>query len=251
MSMVPRRENATSGGGIDGASATISEIGYVADFDYGGRQSKTQAALRVVYDIDDMDKPWEQHYTLGASGRYTVAKDGYSVEGSLNKQSGAYRFFDHLQTAVEAQGLDMDTYLGESVEPLEGARVKLKNAEYETVGGDSKRAPVIAEIIVEEKKGKAKGGAGKPAGKPAKTVDPADAAEAFIQELLTETSPIKKGDLPSLLSQAAKKDPNAKAIVQMAFKEAWLYGEDRPWDSDRKKGKIALREAEESSDDDE
>jgi hypothetical protein len=240
MALVPRRENATEGGGIDGALATIKEIGYVQEFTYGGRQSKPQAALRVVFDIDDMEKPWEQHYTLGASSRYEVASDGYSVEGTLNKQSGAYRFFDHLQAAVEADSLDMDTYLGESVEPLEGLRVRLKNVEYQTVGGEDKRAPVIAAIIEEDKKAKGKGGKAA-----AKSVDPADEAEALIEELLSEKSPIKKGDLPTLLGQAAKKSPNVKAIVQQAFKESWLFSEDRPWDSDRKKGVVKVREDDE------
>ena len=243
MAMSMRREDATAGGGIDGAMATIKEIGYVSKFDYGGRQSKTQAALRVVYAIDGMEKPWEQHYTLGASSRYEVADDGYSVEGKLNENSGAFRFFDNLQTAVEEQKLDLGTYCGDSVEPLEGARVQLKNVEYETVGGDTKKAPVIAAIEEAAKNGKKANGSGKGASKA--TADPAMETEAYIVALLDEDSPIKKADLPQLVQQAAKKNPNLKAITQQCFKEAWLYDDARPWDSDRKKGRIAKKEEDE------
>ena len=58
----PRTKDAVAGGGIDGARAVIAEIGTVEEFTYGGRfKSDPQAAVRVVYEVEGLEKPWEDH----------------------------------------------------------------------------------------------------------------------------------------------------------------------------------------------
>lgn len=232
-----RRKDATAGGGIDGATAVISEAEFVQEFDYGGRQSKTVAALRIVFDIEGFDKPWEQHYSVGPSDRWEVQDNGDSIKSmgkgaGLNSSSNAFRFFDAFETACEASEKNPDDYLGEgSVAPLRGLGVRLGNIDYETAGGDPKKLIVVTAVLDEPAKGK-----GKPTAP--KTADVEGDLETVISELLEDTPTIKKGDLAQLVAQAAKKHPAVKAMTQLAFKEAWLGDENRPWEYDRKAGKL-------------
>ena len=253
-----RTKDGTEGGGIEGALATITEIGFVEKFTYGGRQKdKPQTALRVEYDIEGFQKPWEQHYTVGPDDKYEVINDGDSVKSAgkqtgLNKKCSAYAFFGALE---EAAGDALDELLPEiedgvhSVRPLEGKRVRLTNATFETVGGDKKQLPVIASFEEDEQKGRGKGN-GKTTGR-ATTSTPSRAAkssdsdldektEAAVMALLSEQSPHKTTTLPQDVYAANRKDPDAKALMALCFKKEWVFSEDRPWESDKKKGTISL-----------
>ncbi len=225
------KKDAASGGGIEGAFATLETVRFVDDFDYGGRVSDKQAAIFVNYEIDGRDKPWAQHFSLGKAAQYQVSDDGYSIKGKLNKSSVAAVFLGAFEDAVAKQGLDIDTYFGDGVEALNGLRVRLTNVSYETPSGDKKDAICVGEIVVDEPAVAKKGAA-----KAAASVD--DITETVIQELLSETSPLKKADLPQLVAASAKGNPNVKAMTQLCFKEAWLADEARPWSYDRKAGKL-------------
>jgi hypothetical protein len=245
-----RTADATSGGGIEGATATISEIGFVGEFTYGGRQKdKPQAALRVEYTIDGFDKPWEQNYTLGPAEKYEVVSDGDGIistgkQSGLNKKCSAFAFFSALETAAEEGGLDLDDLLPsedgvQSVRPLEGRTVRLTNAKFETVSGDTKDLPVIGafEGDAAPKKGKSKSN-----GK-AKGGDIEGDTEAAVLALLEDAGkPIKQTALSNDIYAANRKNPNAKAMMELGFKKSWVFDDARPWDSDTKKGTIAARE---------
>lgn len=212
-------KDATEGGGIAGALATITEIENVQEFTYpGGGGNGTQAALRVVYDIEGQDKPWEQHYTYGKSDRYTVLDDGDSIEGpGLNKGCNAFRWF---AAAEEADGYDSFHDDG-SVSAYKDKTVKLKNIPYETVGGDKKTLIVISSFEEEDRPAKGTKSNGKTT-KPAKGADITEQAQAAALAVVTEEEKVKKTDLPGLVFQANKKDPNAKAMMQLCFKESFL-----------------------------
>lgn len=238
-----RKADQTQGG--NAKEATITQLKFVDDFDYGGRQSEPQAALFYEYEIDGFARPWDGHASVGPAKQWDVTDDGDGIkrangkDGGLNDSSIAGRWFAALEEAVEAQGLDFDEVLPDNtIRALRGARVTLKNLTYQTVGGDDKEMKVIDSIIElgKPKKG-AKGGSAKGG-----SVDVEAATEACILELLDEKSPIKKGDLPTLVGSAAKKNPNVKAMVQLAFKDAFTLSADRPWDIDKKKGTIAKRD---------
>lgn len=245
------------GGGTEGALATITEIDFVDEFTYGGRfREDPQAALRVVFDIDGQKKPWEQHYSLGKSKNFEVVADGDGIRSTnkaagLNKRTPAFIFFSALEAAAEAADLDLDELLPEiedeegvySVRPLEGRCVRLTNTKYETVGGDTKEAIVIASFEEDEKPAKGKS-ASKSAGKSATHKSDAieQKTEEAVKALLEDESSIKKANLSNEVYDANRKDPDAKAMMQLCLKDTWVFSEDRPWDSDKKKGVIRARE---------
>jgi hypothetical protein len=232
-----RSKDATKGGGIEGALATISEIGFVDEFTYGGRQKDNpQAALRVVFDIEGQEKPWEQHYSVGPSSKYEVLADGDGIKslgkaGGLNEKCAALAFFRALEDAAEASELNIDDLMpeldegGQSVRELEGKQVHLTNAKFETVGGDTKELIVIAsfEDGDAEEAPKSKGKSG---GK-SKGMSLEDATAAIIKSLVDAASkPIKTTDLGNLVYQEDKKNPDIKAMMQLCFKNSFLAGID-------------------------
>lgn len=245
-----RTKDATSGGGTEGALATISEIGFVDEFTYGGRQKdKPQAAIGVVYTIDGFQKPWDQHFTVGPSDKYEVVSDGDGIRSTgkatgLNDKSAAYAFFAAIEKAAEASNVDIDELLPNddgytSVRPLEGRRVRLTNIKFTTVGGDVKELVVPGEFVDDEPatKGKSNGKAAKASS--SESVE--EKTEAAISKLL-EDSPVKKGDLANEVFGANRKDPDVKAMMNLCFKDAWISSDDRPWDFDKKKGVLKARE---------
>jgi hypothetical protein len=251
-----RTKDATQGGGIEGALATIQEIGFIDKFTYGGRQKDNpQAALRVVYAVDGMDRPWEQNHTLGPAEKYEVIADGYGIrsagkQSGLNSKCSAFAFFTALEAAAEESGVDIDEIVPDeggvfTVEPLEGRRVTLTNIKFETVGGDKKDLPVIASFITEDTKpGKSNGKAnGKSGGKQlAISVD--EKLDNAIVALLEEAPSIKKAKLSDLVFQANRKDADVKAMMNLTFKDTWLADETRPFNYDRKKGVLTAKDAE-------
>lgn len=249
-----RTKDATQGGGIEGALATITEIGYVDEFTYGGRQKdKPQAALRVVYAVDGMDKPWEQNHSVGPTEKYEVVLDGYGIRSAgkqkgLNTKCSAFAFFAALETACEESGIDIDELIPEedgvySVEPLEGRRVTLTNTKFETVGGDKKDLPVIASFITEEAKpGKSNGKANGKSGSKQLAISVDEKLEIAILAILANQPSIKKANLSNLVFADNKKDADVKAMMNLSFKDTWLADEARPFDFDRKKGVLTAKE---------
>lgn len=247
MAFSLRTKDATSGGGTEGASAVIAEIGFVGEFTYGGRQKdKPQAALRVVFEIDGFDKPWEQHYSVGPAEKYDVVLDGYGIESTgkasgLNKSCSAFRFFEALEAAASESGVDIDDLVPVddddvmSVRPLEGRTVTLTNIKFTTVGGDEKDLVVIGGVSDDAAPAKGKGAKSK--GGAAKSTKAVDAAtEEAVSALIEEHTSVKKGDLANLVYQAHKKDAHVKAMMNLCFKEAWIADDARPWTYDKKKG---------------
>lgn len=248
-----RSKDASAGGGTEGALATITEIGFVDEFTYGGRQKdKPSAALHVVFDIEGFEKPWDQHYSVGPSDKYEVIEDGDGIRGlgkqtGLNKKCPAMLFLTAVEDAAQESGLDIDELLpalddgGNSVRPLEGRAVRLTNIKAETVGGDMKDYIVIAgfEGDAEPAPSKSKSnGKGSSSSKKSSGDDLEAKTIKAVEELIEEHTSVKKGDLPNLIYQANKKDTDAKAMMQLTFKEAWLADEKRPWTYDRKKGLV-------------
>jgi hypothetical protein len=255
-----RSSDATDGGGTEGALATITEIGFVDEFTYQGRQKdKPQAALRVVYEIDGFKKPWEDHFTCGPSEKYEVVADGDGIrsvgkQAGFNKNSKAHLFFDSLESAAQESGLDIEELTPEiedegccSVRPLEGRRVRLTNRKFTTVGGDEKDAVVVAKFEDDDEK-PAKGKSnGKSNGKAAGAKGGAKIEEktvAAIEALIEEHTSVKKNNLATLVYQENKKDADAKAMMELCFKESFLADEDRPWSYDKKKGVLRAKDDE-------
>jgi hypothetical protein len=178
---------------------------------------------------------------------WEVPDDGYGIarangkDGGLNDSSNAGRFFAALEDAAAASKLDLDDVLVDNtVRALEGARVNIEKLKYETVGGDQKEMFVVESIIeLGGTKKKGKGGSSKSGG------DIEGDTETIVLALLEDKSPLKKADLPTLVAGAAKKNPNARAMTQLVLKDAFLFSEDRPWDVDKKKGTIKVRENDE------
>lgn len=252
-----RPEDGTKGGGTEGATATITEIDFVQEFTYGGRyKDKPSSALRVVFEIDGFDKPWEQHYSIGPSDKYEVIEDGDSIK-STGKQSGlnekcpAFAFLAAVSVAAGEAELDIDELVPAiddgcySVAGLRDKRVKLTNKKLETVGGDMKEYILIAgfETDDESKSKSGKASSTKSAGKSSRSNsdDVEEKTIEAVKALIEEKTSVKKGDLANLVYQENKKDPDAKAMMQLCFKESWVADEDRPWTYDKKKG--VLREA--------
>jgi hypothetical protein len=259
-----RREDATDGGGIEGALATIDEIGFVEGFTYGGRhKDKPVIALRTVYRVEGLEKPWEDHWPVGDESKYELVNDGDSVRSvgkgtGLNRKSGAYFFFDHLQTAIEEGDLDYDDVLPEidgegcrSIRELEGKQVRLTVKPFTGVSGDTKDKAVIASFVSEDEAPRTNGKAGQgnvkvtkggssPKGSSAEDI--AEKAETIVVALIEAKTSVKKGDVANLIHQEAKKDPDVKAMMQYGFRENWLADEARPWAYNKKRGVLTAKE---------
>ena len=232
-----RPEDATEGGGTEGARAVISEIEFVDEFTYGGRIAKPVAALRVLFTIDGFDKPWEQHYSVGPSSNFEVVGNGNFIK-SLGKQKGfnknsiAYKF---LSSAISADSDMLDELEGQGVAALEDKAVRLTNGEYEAVNGDKKQAILIASFEEDEPvvvKGKSK----------VSVNSVSDKTDAVIQSLLAGTPKIKRGELSNKVFEANKKDADVKAMMQLCFKDSWLGDDARPFTWDRKKNVIVAKD---------
>lgn len=241
-----RTKDAVDGGGTEGALATLTEIGFVDEFTYGGRfKDSPVAALHVVYDIEGFEKPWDQHYSVGPSDRYEVIADGDSIKGigkstGLNKKCPAYTFITSVEEAAATAGLDLDDLMPEldegsnSIRPLEGRRVRLTNIKAETVGGDLKEYIVIGSFEDEAPKGKSNGKATTTT--KVKGNDIEAKVIASINELIEEHTSVKKNDVANLVYAANRKDADAKAMMQVALRGSWLADDARPWNFDSKKG---------------
>lgn len=248
MGFSVRTKDATNGGGTEGAKAVIDEIGFVEGFTYGGRQKDNpQAALRVVFNIDGFDKPWEQHYSVGPDAKYEVVGDGDGIRSvgkatGLNKKCAAFTFFEALEEAAAEADIDLDDLLPEidgedtsSVANLAGKTVILTNKKFQTVAGDEKELIVIAGFDTDVSEPKGKGG--KPATGKASSSDAIEAKTVeAIEALIEEHTSVKKGDIANLIFQSYKKDKDVKAMMNLAFKEAFLADDERPWSYDKKKG---------------
>lgn len=231
----------TEGGGTEGALATIKEIEFVDEFDYGGRSNAkgTQAALRVLFAIDGFEKDWEQHYTVGPSKNFEVLDKGNSIKSlgkqkGLNKGCNAFRF---LNAAEGAEGYE--NYHAEgSVADYEGLQVRLTNLDYETVSGDKKKMITIA-AFVEATNGNGKGST---KGKAAAADSISDKTDEAIEALLKTTPKIKRKELANEIYNANKKDSDVKAMMQMAFKDQWVGDAVRSFTWDRKKDVITAKD---------
>lgn len=250
-----RPEDGTEGGGTEGALATITEIDFVQEFTYGGRyKDKPSAALRVVFEIDGFDKPWEQHYSIGPSEKYEVIEDGDSIKSTgkqegLNKKCPGFAFLTSVSVAAEEAELDIDELVPAiddgcySVAGLREKRVKLTNKKLETVGGDMKEYILIAGFedgaaASKSTKGSKSSSSSKASGKSSRSSsdDIEEKTVEAVKSLIEENTSVKKGDLANLVYQENKKDPDAKAMMQLCFKESWVADDDRPWAYDKKKG---------------
>lgn len=252
-----RTADAVEGGGTEGALATIEEIECVEEFTYGGTQrDNPSAAIRVTFDIEGFKKPWEQHYSFGPSKNFKVIEEGAGIK-SLRKSEGiskrcpAYYLLESIEQAAEAAKLDLEDLLpeledgGNSVKPLEGKRVRLTNKTYKTVGGDDKEYIVIGEFVDDEKPARSNGNgksSTKASNKQSSSDDIDEKTVAAVEALIEEHTSVKKGDLANLVYQANRKDPDAKAMMQLCFKDAWVADEDRPWSFDKKKGVLRAKE---------
>lgn len=247
-----RREDATDGGGVDGALATIAEIGFVEGFTYGGRhKDKPSIALRTVYEIEGFDKPWEDHWPVGDESKYELVNDGDGVRSlgkgkGLNRKSGAFFFFDALQEAIEAGSLNYEDVLPEidgegvpSVRELEGRRVRLASKPFTNVSGDTKDKAVIAGF--EEDDAPAKGKAGGKKASKSNDGDIEESTEKIISALLdgAKGNTLKQSNLSNLVYEDNRKDPDVKKYMNLAFKTSWVFDEARPWTADKKKGTIS------------
>jgi hypothetical protein len=253
-----KKEDFTDGGGIDGALATITEIGFVEGFTYGGRhKDKPSIALRTEYKIDGFDKPWEDHWPVGDETKYELVNDGDGVRSlgkavGLNRKSGAAFFFEALQDAIEASGLDYDDIVPEidgedgvrSIRELEGRQVRLASKPFTNVSGDTKDKVVIAGFEEDAPaRGKSKSN-GKANGKSKGGDDVEAKTEQIVVGLLdaAKGNTLKKSNLSNAVYEDNRKDSDVKAMMALAFKDAWVYDDARPWDSDRKKGTLTARE---------
>lgn len=255
LSLMP--EDQVEGGGTEGALATITEIDFVQEFTYGGRfKDSPVAALHVVFDIDGFDKPWDQHYSVGPSDKYEVIEDGDGIKSlgkgkGLNKKCPASAFFRSVSKAAEESEIDITDLIealdegGHSIAGLREKRVRLTNEKLETVGGDLKEYILIGGFEDEEapaKGKKATNGSGKASSKNSSSDDIEEKTVEAIKDLIEEHTSVKKSDVANLVYQANKKDSDAKAMMQLAFKESWLADEDRPWSFDKKKGILRASE---------
>ncbi len=236
-----KSSDGTEGGGTEGALATIKEIEFVDEFDYNGKSNAKgpQAALRVLFDIDGFEKPWEQHYTIGPSKNFEVTDKGNGIR-SLGKQTGlnkgcnAYKF---LTAAEQADG-----YAGYhdegTVEAYDGLSVRLTNLDYETVSGDKKKMIVIGSFEA------ASNGNGKSSkGSSSKDSDAiGEKTDEAIKSLLEDTPRIKRKELANAVYDANKKDKDVKAMMQLCFKDQWVGAEDRSFAWDRKKDVITAKD---------
>lgn len=256
----PWPEDGIEGGGTEGAIATITEIDCVQEFTYGGRfKDKPSAALRVVFHIPEIQKhpEWEQHYSFGPSANYEVIEDGDGIRSikdskGLNKRSPAFAFLAAVSIAAEKSEIDRDELItrtdeGFLVSGLRDRKVKLTSKELETVGGDMKEYLMIDgfeddtdsdEDDAKSVKPNGNTSASRSKNKPSSSEEIEEKTITAIEALIEEKTSVKKSDLANLVYQNNKKDPDAKAMMQLAFKESFIADEDRPWTYDKKRGQL-------------
>lgn len=234
-----RAADATEGGGINGALAKIEKIGFVQEFNYGGRfRDKPSAAIVVKY---DPGFEWnEENYPIGPSDSWKVSKDGKSCtpiagQKALNKGSVGFLFIDALEKAAEAAGEDIEDLLPVeddgtlTIDGLEDRQVRLAQVDYKTAGGDSKQKVVIGALVVNGPTSRANGKA------KASSEDVEEKTADAIRALLEEDSRIKFNDLGNLVFDAHRKDADAKQMMKLAMTESFVAGLDGV-EFDKKKG---------------
>lgn len=247
-----RTADASEGGGVDGALATIEECQFVEGFTYGGRHKDSpKIALSTSFRIDGFDKPWSDNWVVGDEANYELVNDGDGVRclgkaRGLNKKSAAYFFFTHLEEAINESGIDYDELLpeidGEGVQDvsnLKGRRVRLAMAPFTNMSGDAKDKAVIAAFVEDAPVAKTNGKvASKPNGKAAPAEDDIEVKAVSMVEGVLGNKPVKKHDVINLLLKAHRSDPDIKKILNLV-QGPWVSSDERPWEFDSKKGTLS------------
>jgi hypothetical protein len=249
-------ETFVDGGLFDGL-LTITGAKFVDDFDYGGKQKKTLAAIISFTDEDGNTN--EQAYTCGDPKKFTPSEDGTKLVpvGNTKQLYRGSNFFLLMQETVNAGfptdklSDDITCVVGLHADFTRKAQADLTNRK--GVGKEGATILVPTEIITlpgedgdrfeASKKAKPKAGkktTPKAAKKEEKAAAPAvdsDVNEAAIEAITgiladNDGSITKKALVGALMKSIDKTDTNRKAIIGLAAKADFLGGEDVPWEFD-------------------
>lgn len=243
---------AQEGGGLLQAVNDATLTFECTTFDYGGSVAVPVPALHVHGEYEDENggaAEFDEYYSAGDASRLRPKKDGTGfqalVEGAgLTKTCKAMQFIASL---VSANGGDEDIVSSGNIKDLDGINCNLeRKPDIDRPGlssanskGRARTIMLVTEINSLPGQGKAKGKAkpgGKPApaGKPASGGKPALRAKTVeaIEALLESNGDIEATDLPQLLFRAHKKDPDVKAMTELAADENFLSAKDTPWGFD-------------------
>jgi len=104
--------------------------------------------------------------------------------------------------------------------------VTVANKNFETASGDTKERKVIASLVLDEAPAKSSRGNGavKSNGNGASKIE--SKTLAAIRGVLEDKTSVKAGDLANYVFQGNRKDPDAKAMMNLCFKDAFLSGLD-------------------------
>lgn len=216
-------------------------------FDYTTKEGKvvgTTVALRVK-SVNDDGSEYEQQYSVGDPGRFTVSEDGKSIEGpNMSKSSNAFLFLKGLVDAGFPEnklGDDISVLDGTYAyhigvpEPKRSGLAPRPVAEGQVVRPKTLSIPSKILRLPWEKKTGAKGAATKPAAK-GKVADEnvgdgendmgdndgvVAKAVAFVAAHATEGKAIRKSLGVAVFKELAK-DPDKDAIAEM------IYAKDAP-----------------------
>jgi hypothetical protein len=240
-------DDALEGGGgvvqaVSGATLTFECVAY----DYNGSIAVAVPALHVHGEYQNEEgegAEFEEYYSAGDASKLRSKKDGTGfqalTEGAgMTKTCKAMQF---ISSIVSANGGDKSIITG-NIKDLDGLNADLERKAdidrpgLETREGARKRTILLVSNINslpgEAPKAKAGKGKGKPAaGKPSagkairiKTIE-------AINGLLA-VSDVAASDLPQALFRKFKKDPDVKAMTELAADEEFIAADDTPWGFD-------------------
>jgi hypothetical protein len=238
-------------GGLFDGVLTITEAKFVDDFNYGGKQKATLAAILTFINEDGESN--EQAYSCGDPKKFTPSDDGKKLipVGNSKQLFRGSNFFLLMQETANA-GFPGDK-MSDSIDCLEGLhadftrKAQAELTKRQGIGKEGATILVPTEIITlpgedgerfEANKKAPQSKKSQPGGKK-KEAAPADsevtdAAVEAIMEVITDNdgSITKKALVGKLMKSVPKDNANRKAILSMAAKNDFLSGDDATWEFD-------------------
>lgn len=262
-------DEASEGGGgllqaVSNAGLTIRATAY----DYGGSVAVPVPAIHVhgeYEDEDGEDQEFDEYYSMGDASKFRAKKDG---SGFVALQEGARptktcKGMQFLASLVSANGGEKDGITNVPLTDLDGINVDMERkpdidrpglearkdgrkrtimlvTEINALPGETKKKKSGTKASA--KKGKAAKAPAKKGGASAKALK-AKTIEKVSEAILANGGELEVDDLPQLVFRKNKKDPDVKAMTELASDEDFLTDDDTPWGLDD--GTLTLEEEEE------
>lgn len=245
-------DDAVSGGLLDDVNVVWSKPAFVV-YDYDGKAPKVPALRVTLLEQESGEEMQTQYYKAGNLDAVTPTEDGKGLvpvpgkTGSINNKSRIYQLMISLKNAglTKEKMAEITTDItfldGLSCHMVqEPALSKPVTPKKKADGTDYESTVLVVESVKKwpwEKAGGPTKTKSTAAGKTKAAATPAAADTGdfqqkcidFLKGAVDEAGAVEKKDLPKIVMDRLKADPQRTAVLKTIFDDTWLSEEGRPW----------------------